>query len=301
MADSDAIPFVGKSTLEPQRVLDLFIATYGHVLTSDELTEYIQLVKADLYHRDYLSAFSTEDKRLAYAARWTPARALLYLSLFSSLEPLHQRLAGEGALERATTCLCIGGGAGAEVVALALLFCRTKEYLSTSASCLSVVAVDIADWGLNVRALTKHIKSHWVYDETKFNADFVHADILTAQLPYRDFDLITLMFTTNELFAEKRPQTVELLQRLSAQCKRGCALLITESAGLYSHIAVGARKFPVQFLIDTVLLGRPGTNAGAWRVAQQSDSCWYRVNAREVSYPMKLESMRFFYRLYVKK
>lgn len=76
---------------------------------------------------------------------------------------------------------------------------------------------------------------------------------------------------------------------------------MAESAGSYSHITVGSKKFPVQFLIDTILAGKPTSGDGAWEIIEQEESCWYRINANEVDYPIKLENMRFFYRLYRKK
>lgn len=163
-----------------------------------------------------------------------------------------------------------------------------------------MTVVDIADWHTVVSALTARIKSQWVYKPESFNTSFVNQDILSMELDY-SMDLITLLFTTNELFCEKRKETVEFLQRLNAHCQSGTLLLIAESAGSYSHITIGTKKFPVQFLIDTILVGRPDSQDGAWEVVRQSESCWYRIDHKQVSYEMKLENMRFFYRLYRKK
>ena len=161
--------------------------------------------------------------------------------------------------------------------------------------------VDIADWSTVVSNLSAHIKSKWVYKPESFNASFLHKDILSLELDYSTMDLVTLLFTTNELFCEKRSETVKFLQRLNSQCRSGSLLLIAESAGSYSHITIGSKKFPVQFLVDTILVGKPDANDGAWEIVQLSESCWYRVDTREVTYDMKLENMRFFYRLYRKK
>ncbi|CAH2353099.1 25S rRNA (uridine(2843)-N(3))-methyltransferase [[Candida] railenensis] len=297
---ADAIPFTNESVIEPRKIVDLFTTSFAQILDSEDLTEHIQSVKRELYNRDYLSAFNSDDKRLAYVARWTPARSLAYSSLFSTLNPIREIFTDS---TKSSKCLCIGGGAGAELVGLASLFCRLKEYSSTSESNIEVVAIDIANWSSIVRALTNYIKHNWIYDQSKFNSTFILGDILTStELTYSQFDLITLMFTTNELFSEKRQETIKLLQALNKNCKKGCKLLITESAGSYSNITIGTKQFPVQFLIDMVLIGKPGTNSGAWEVVEQSDSCWFRINPKDVpSYPMKLENMRFFYRLYIKK
>lgn len=301
--DSSAthLPFASDFALPPRKVLDLFLDNFKHILAADDLQEMIQKVKGDLYNRDYLAAFGSEDKRFAYVARWSPARALAYASLFSSLKPLRQLLADPN---KETRTLCIGGGAASELVALGSMFACLKQPNGGTPSKLHLDVIDIADWSTIVRNLTLSISQKWFYDSSKFSADFVHGDVLSQdaeslRLPQLDF--ITLLFTTNELFCEQKKETIAFLQMLSSHCRKGAMLLIAESAGSYSHITVGSKKFPVQFLIDTILAGRPGADDGAWEILNQNESCWYRINTKEVEYPIKLENMRFFYRLYRKK
>lgn len=296
---NDAIPFDSEYAMEPRFIVDLFNEEFKYILESPDLPQFIQVVKGQLYEREYISAFDSDDKRFAYAFRWTPARALAYSSLFANLEPIKELMEQPDDKKKV---LCIGGGAAGELVGLASVFCRMKEYNSTSESSLEIQVVDIADWSRIVANLTKYMQSNWIYKPEKLETKFYNQDILSDNyMAYNDLDLITLLFTTNELFAEKRAQTVKYLQRLNSMCKSGALLLIAESAGSYSHITVGTKKFPVQFIIDTILLGKQGENNGPWELLDQSDSCWYRINEKEVHYPMKLENMRFFYRLYQKK
>ncbi|EGV61268.1 25S rRNA (uracil(2843)-N(3))-methyltransferase [Yamadazyma tenuis] len=298
-SENDSIPFEGEHSLGALAIVDLFSQSFQRILDSPDLPEFIQVVKGSLYERQFLEAFDDDNKRFAYAARWTPARSLAYASLFSSLEPV------KGLFEdpdSTTSVLCVGGGAGGELVGLASVFCRLKEHNSTSTSNLVVKIVDIADWSAIVTNVTKYMQQNWLYKPEKLTTQFIHKDILgNGFSAYGDLDLITLMFTTNELFSEKRAETIRFLQTLNRSCKQGAHLLIAESAGSYSHITVGTKKFPVQFIIDTVLLGKQGEDTGAWDLVDQSDSCWYRIDEKEVDYPMKLENMRFFYRLYEKK
>lgn len=300
---NDSIPFDTEFCMSPRDILDLFAQEFKFILESSSLQVFIQLVKGQLYERDYMAAFDNDDKRFAYACRWSPARALAYSSLFGSLEPIRDLLdASNGGHKRA---LCIGGGASSELVALASVFCRLKEYNSTSNSSLDIQVVDIADWSTIVGNLTNYMKRNWIYKPETLCASFIHGDILNDDSypasNYSDLDLITLLFTTNELFAEKRKESVQFLQNLNRNCHPGTLLLIAESAGSYSHITVGTKTFPVQFIIDTVLLRtNPDSSVTTWELVQQSDSCWYRINEAEISYPMKLENMRFFYRLYRK-
>lgn len=295
---NDSIPFTSENSLEPGRILELFKQSFSQILLSPDLQEHIQTVKGNLYDRDYLVAFDNDDKRFAYASRWSPARSLAYASLFASLEPIVELLSSP---EENIEALCIGAGASSELVGLGAVFCRLKESHSTSPSLLHLNIVDIANWSTVVSHVTKHIKDNWVYREEKFNSSFLYKDILDENVSLRlsQQSLITLLFTTNELFTEKKRETMKFLQRLNVKCKTGTFLLIAESAGSYSHITVGTKTFPVQFLIDTILCGKPN-EAGPWEIVKQSESCWYRINTKEVDYPMKLENMRFFYRLYRK-
>ncbi|KAL4806657.1 hypothetical protein BDV18DRAFT_118472 [Aspergillus unguis] len=87
----------------------------------------IQTIKSHLYNRDFDSAFADADEQLlrAYALRWSAARALGYAGLFKAILKV---LVGDAAPAggdseeaglNSTHVVCIGGGAGAEIVALA--------------------------------------------------------------------------------------------------------------------------------------------------------------------------------------
>ncbi|KAG5416820.1 hypothetical protein I9W82_005550 [Candida metapsilosis] len=297
---SSTLPFTNKdNSLEPYQILDAFTVCFKHILDSPDLDTFIQKVKSDLYNRDYIAAFNDDNKRFSYAARWSPSRALAYASLFSTLQPVVDLLQESEQVKRV---LCVGGGAGSEVVGLGAVFCRLKEYNPNSPSQLDINVVDIADWTMVVNHLTNYMKQNWVHRESSLNMRFTNEDILSSKVEdIASIDLITLLFTTNELFAEKRKETIKFLHALSNGCKSGTLLLIAESAGSFSNITIGNKQFPVQFLIDTILVGKQGQLNGPWEIISESDSIWYRVNEREVTYPLKLENMRFFYRLYRRK
>ncbi|KAI3403994.2 hypothetical protein KGF56_003153 [Candida oxycetoniae] len=295
------VPFSTDKSMEPYQVIDLFNVCFRDILHSPDLQVGIQSVKTALYHRDYLAAFDDENKRFTYAARWTPSRSLAYAALFSSLNPISTLLDNQ---DLAVNVLCIGGGASSELVGLGSVFCRLKEYKPTSPSKIRISIVDIADWNEVVSNVASYIKRNWLFQEEKLVTQFTHADILSVDLNTLEIgkmDLVTLMFTTNELFSEKRKDTIKLFSNLSKQCKPGSLLLIAESAGSFSHITIGEKKFPVQFLIDTILVGKMNENNGSWELISQNDGIWYRVNEKEVNYSIKLENMRFFYRLYRRK
>ncbi|EEQ91733.1 hypothetical protein RJZ56_001125 [Blastomyces dermatitidis] len=90
---------------------------------SRPLSELVQILKTHLYNRDFLSAFADANEELlkAYALRWSAGRALGYAGIFASvLEMIIQhRIAGAGSDTIGQHIVCIGGGAGAEIVGLA--------------------------------------------------------------------------------------------------------------------------------------------------------------------------------------
>ncbi|KAF4637616.1 hypothetical protein G7Y89_g454 [Cudoniella acicularis] len=110
-----------------QLLLNCFRDTFPVVLSPEVLQPVLQEVKAALFERDFAKAFGKSEFLEAYAARWSPSRALCYTSiLFDIQEHLNPIYYTTGAVEpmpatNAADVLklqvaCIGGGA-AEVIA----------------------------------------------------------------------------------------------------------------------------------------------------------------------------------------
>jgi 25S rRNA (uracil2843-N3)-methyltransferase len=275
-----------------KEILELFQESFPNTfdLGEEELQNRIQKVKSSLFDRDYRGAFGSQDSLDVYAVRWSSSRALAYSEFFSSLPPIKTALARNGC-----RVLTIGGGAGAEIVAIASVALLGDEK-DTS---VQVTAVDVAQWDTVVSRIVDYVNNKWYAwhqrePSTAFSVHFINHDILTlpvAELQLESVDLITCMFTTNELFASSKAGTVKFLQSLSS-CHATTLLVILESAGSYSEIRVGTKTFPVQFLIQHTL-----TTNGTWKLLDSDDSRWYRV-PDGLKYPLKLENMRFFFRLY---
>ncbi|CEL09484.1 hypothetical protein ASPCAL12619 [Aspergillus calidoustus] len=195
----------------------------------------IQTLKSHLYNRDFESAFADASGELlsAYALRWSAARALGYAGLFKSiLEVLTQEqqpnsASGEGQ-PGTNHVVCIGGGAGAEIVALAAAWrdfmadrndemsnalaavCldtangegeeeEERPQIKISHPTLSVTAVDIGDWSTVVDRLSSTIQSPNVPSskshpapllpaQSNFTVDFNRLDVLSLS----DSELDTL-------------------------------------------------------------------------------------------------------------
>ncbi|KAH7148890.1 hypothetical protein EDB81DRAFT_479377 [Dactylonectria macrodidyma] len=70
---------------EQQRLLNIFADAFAGVLSSDRFSTLLQELKQALFNRDFAAAFGKEDYLEAYAARWSPTRALGYAAVFLSI------------------------------------------------------------------------------------------------------------------------------------------------------------------------------------------------------------------------
>lgn len=183
----------------------------------------IQTIKGLLYQRDFDSAFTeaNEDLLRAYALRWSSSRSLGYAGILKGVlswmrEEEENSRGRSRTVNPSTRVVSIGGGAGAEIVALAAvqrdidteaqsleqsvadITLEQKEEKKTeednvSARGLSVMAVDIGNWSSVVDRLSRTIFSANVpftsttkyrpplLSETAselFSVDFRRADVL---------------------------------------------------------------------------------------------------------------------------
>ncbi|OWB59269.1 transferase activity protein [[Candida] boidinii] len=296
------------------------------------LLKSIQQVKTDLFNREYLKAWDSDEKREAYAIRWSSSRALAYGCLLAEqrdirnclFEKQHDYVEDEDEDEdksnntinqHVKNILCIGAGAGGEVIGLSSMiskFLQKQEIseLRANERIFKVHAVDIANWGNIINDIDTYVNDNWIKPNNintavnKVELKFDNKDVLKMsheELNLKSLNLITSMFTTNELISESKLETIKFLKTLSTYCSKNCLFLIVESAGSYSNVSIGSKQFPVFFLIDMILCGKRGDeSSGAWEIVDENDSIWYRVN-KDIDYILKLENMRFFYRLYRKK
>lgn len=70
-----------------QKLLNIFQSTFNSVLTSNSFHTTLQEVKTALFNREFDKAFGREEYLEAYAARWSPTRALCYASVLSGIAP----------------------------------------------------------------------------------------------------------------------------------------------------------------------------------------------------------------------
>lgn len=108
-----------------QSLLNIFNYTFPHLLnpaaTQDVLKPLLQTLKGHLYDRDFAAAFGSKEYLEAYAARWSPSRALGYVDILKeAIEHLHMRqtIGDKDNPDSIVQVICLGGGAGAEIVSL---------------------------------------------------------------------------------------------------------------------------------------------------------------------------------------
>lgn len=315
---NNAVPATSRAHLPlelQQAVLDVF-ANALPLAADVDLLSTIQQVKGHLYNRDFSSAFGREDYLTAYALRWSPSRALAYAEIFTSIDP--RCLADQHPPESTTSLrvVCLGGGAGAELVALAAVV----QHLSLPE--LHIHAVDIADWSsvLNkLRVSTEQRPPLSAYGSASSKADdqplleagrlamhFDRQDLLeytTAddgirlQSMLAGVSLVTIMFTLNELFTSSISKATALLLALTDAMEPGSWLLVVDSPGSYSEVTLGMgipKKYPMQWLLNHIMMEVVGTIDGVlkWRKHCTDDSKWLRIDPR-LKYLLELENMRY--------
>lgn len=291
-----------------QSVLDVFKNVFNQRFDGN-LSSSIQTVKGHLFSRDFNKAFGDEMSLEAYAIRWSPSRALAYMDLICRTPQLLALFPGTlcspstvdspsgSPIDRShhphswhvdtpvhdivsarTIITCLGGGAGAEVVALAgsLAFlsspgsCATSPKAATHAAGspsasgvspagLTVRILDMANWSSVVDRLHRGATTVLPIQENAslqpasnahiplvesdlFSISFEQQDILELEVTkaLHDSALVTLTFTLNELYSTSMSKTTNFLLTLTSLTEPGTLLLVIDSPGSYSTVRVGS-------------------------------------------------------------
>ncbi|MCJ1323118.1 hypothetical protein MMC15_008471 [Xylographa vitiligo] len=270
----------------------------------------IQTVKGHLFNREFSKAFGSEHLREAYAVRWSPCRALAYMDLICGLPQLSDLLSGashndstsdrlkvssldasslghrslacedtaaspatstkEDTNSKSRIITCLGGGAGAEIMALAgcwhylgpvfnggAALTEHNEPTRKGSTVLTVRVIDIANWagvveklyrGITTGALVPEPASSNITISTapllyseQFSVAFDQRDILNLEVKplataLQNSSLVTLTFTLNELYSTSMSNTTKFLLTLTCSMKPGMLLFIVDSPGSYSTV-----------------------------------------------------------------
>ena len=352
-----------------QWILDVFSSAFKERLIDvAKLRDDIQALKGFLFHRQFDKAFSNEEALEAYSVRWSAARAVAYAGLFPEVgclwEGFRPGSEGEGGGGRRKV-VCLGGGAGAEVVALWGIGRGGGSGLDgegrneredggmdgeRSDGFDVIVVVDIAPWSSVLSKLSSTITSQStkippesppstegpLTPPGKLAVTFKQSDILSMQHQEmqnlcHEAKLVTLMFTLNELYSISIAKTTKMLLDLTGCVERGCVLVVVDSPGSYSTLALGGgkdgkeengaskegerereKRYPMRWLLDHTLLevaNYEGEDKGEgqgegkvkgtkqWEKVYSEDSRWCRLK-EELRYPIPLEDMRMQVHVY---
>ncbi len=255
---------------------------------------------------------------------------------------------GEGGEEKRKV-VCLGGGAGAEAVALWGMGRgggsgqdgggrderEDGDMEGEKSDGFDIVVVDIAPWSSVLSKISSTVTSQsttipsespqaaegLLTPPEKLAVTFKQSDILSMQQPEmqhlcHEAKLITLMFTLNELYSISIAKTTGMLLDLTGCVQRGCVLVVVDSPGSYSTLALGGgkdgkgndgasrgggtsgeddvegkkgreRRYPMKWLLDHTLLEVARGTGGDKGEGEGKDVITSYTHAPASSYPPK--------------
>lgn len=290
-------------------------------------SEALQEVKKHLFNRDFVQAFGKESYLRAYAGRWSPSRALAYHQVLIDVQDEVLRDSDRATGDGVFRAVCIGGGAGAELVSLATWLYVARHSTTTPLRVEKVYAtlLDIAAWDpviteLHQAVITPPSLSAYASAAVReaneamlmkeaYSVEFQRMDALAitgsqCQAIVGRADLVTMMFTLNELYSTSVARTQQMLARITASSRPGNHLLVVDSPGSYSTVSInGADKnYPMHWLLDLTLVGSQKQPNGEkatpkWRKLVTDESRWFRLPPG-LKYAIELENCRYQIHLY---
>ncbi|KAJ1562812.1 hypothetical protein HK096_002320, partial [Nowakowskiella sp. JEL0078] len=213
--------------------------------------------------------------------------------------------------EKGGNILCLGSGAGSELIGISSSLLSSKVHVEDISSSkletdssqlenfpyLTVHIQDLADYSAILEKLTSEIRGNLNISDSVLRIessvgnvlDQNNVDNLAALLGKAG--LVTCMFLLNELFASSKASVVKLITQFVTNIKPGSLLLVVDSAGSFSNLNIGEREYKIYILLDKLK---------DFEIVESSDSTWYRFkeSPETASYPTKLNNMRYFIRLY---
>jgi 25S rRNA (uracil2843-N3)-methyltransferase len=288
-------------------------------LRNSALPTIIQNIKHLLYEKKFLEVFEDETVLEAYASRWVPSRALAFREIMGESEYVVRLLEGRKAGARSqgdvkgkgkgkedeeeqgvqaasprNRVVCLGGGAGSELLALVALVSAENEWTEfpkpvdqtgskddpddsededdsdktdkakrTVFPPCDIHMVDIGPYAPVVNKFTTSLRS--TLPSADFTESFHQTDILSSDSdvladllePASDLanpPLVTLFYTLSELFLQSRPATIIFLDKLSRLAPKGTLFLIVDSANEEAS-ALGVGKSGRSYSLGDVLDG----------------------------------------------
>ncbi|KAF9187161.1 hypothetical protein BGZ50_002120 [Haplosporangium sp. Z 11] len=169
----------------------------------------------------------------------------------------------------------------------------TKKKSKSTKHQVKLVMQDYVDWTPILEPMEQVVRTRMHLGPERLQCENEVGNVLDLSDSLLDriatADLITFMFVLNELFQDKK-RTMLLVAKVVAAMPKGAHMLVVDSAGSFSNLKVGERTYMVYMLLD---------HLKDLEIVYQDDATWYRCPPG-LTYPLKLENMRHFVRIYRK-
>ncbi|KAJ3211921.1 hypothetical protein HK099_007885 [Clydaea vesicula] len=291
-------------------VLDIFKESCEEELTDENFQEKLKQIKKFFIERDYLGIFNDKDLIKVYATSYSPSRALCWRNLFLNNEHLLKVIT-----EKSCNCYLLGAGSGSELIGITAAYSEHLKVLKNESTdvdhlenvkTLSLNVQDLSDNRILLGKMEVSLRSKYskVINDNNFKVEYSLGDILSQEIPNLQYlksilenaNLITAFFLLNELLSNSKLNFTKFIIFLVKHMKRGSHFLVVDSAGNFSDVQIGnvdaanKKKYMVYQLLDGIK---------DFEILTRCDSEWYRF-PKELQFPLKLDNMRYFIRLYRK-
>ncbi|KAF9988003.1 hypothetical protein BGZ65_000432 [Modicella reniformis] len=350
-----------------QHILNVVRESCQDAFSLPSFADTLQTIKSHFFARNYDAVFQNPAHLPVYSARYAPSRALCYYHTFLEHPVLMKILEGGP-----STILCIGSGAGSELVGIsaamvhanpapktkkkagsdkkgtdtsvkragniskekppaeedaiqstsdgailglegqsltssndntiaepestegvASKIAKSKKMPKSDKHQVTIVIQDYVDWSTVLTPMETVVRARMKLGPERLHCETEIGNVLDLSEGLLDrvakADLITFLFVLNELFQDKK-RTMLLVAKMVAAMPQGAHMLVVDSAGSFSNLRVGERTYMVYMLLD---------HLKDLEIVYQDDAIWYRCPPG-VTYPLKLENMRHFIRIYRK-
>ncbi|KAJ2160029.1 hypothetical protein GGF46_002591 [Coemansia sp. RSA 552] len=286
-----AAVFRGKDTLgknQQQSILSVLQIACAEAVQRPDFDWRLQDIKAKFFVRDFDGIFLDPANLSVYTAQYVPRRALCYFDLFSRPEL-------QAILRARPRIYCLGAGSGSELLGITAACCQVLDMGETGAAPVRIHSQDYADWASVLRSLEAAVRYKWGIGAGQVEYAFSRGNLLDISPGIEEHmagaQLVTAMFVFNELFADKA-NAMNFVKAVTRQVRPGSHFLLVDSAGSFSSIQVGGNSYMAYMFFDS--LGQFFTPVIS------DDSKWFR-HASGLRYPLPVENMRYFVRLYRRK